>query len=73
MVTALSASGPAYVFLFIEALIDAGVYMGLQRPIGKESSFVQTVIGRERQVRSGDGNAPGGAKGHCIVARGRYG
>ncbi len=44
MATALSGSGPAYVFLFIEALIDAGVHMGLSRAIS-EKLVLQTVRG----------------------------
>ena len=35
MATALSASGPAYVFLFMEALIDAGVHMGMSREMAE--------------------------------------
>lgn len=41
MATALSGTGPAYVFLFMEAMIDAGVHMGFPRRIA-EQLVVQT-------------------------------
>ena len=44
MATALSGSGPAYVFLFVEALIDAGVHIGLPRNISQEL-VMQTILG----------------------------
>lgn len=44
MATALSGSGPAYVFLFMEALIDAGVHLGFSRR-DAEQLVLQTVRG----------------------------
>ncbi len=44
MATALSGTGPAYVFLFMEAMVDAGVHMGFPRRIA-EQLVSQTVRG----------------------------
>ena len=44
MATALSGTGPAYVFLFMEAMVDAGVHLGFPRRIA-EQLVVQTVRG----------------------------
>jgi pyrroline-5-carboxylate reductase len=44
MATALSGTGPAYVFLFMEALIDAGVHMGFSRRVA-EKLVLQTMQG----------------------------
>ncbi|NIS79203.1 MAG: pyrroline-5-carboxylate reductase, partial [Anaerolineales bacterium] len=44
MATALSGTGPAYVFLMMEAMVDAGVHLGFPRRIA-EQLVVQTVKG----------------------------
>ena len=50
MATALSGTGPAYVLLFMEALIDAGVHMGFPRRIS-EQLVLQTVKGAAEIAR----------------------
>jgi len=44
MATALSGTGPAYAFLFMEAMIEAGVHMGFPRRMA-EQLVVQTLKG----------------------------
>jgi pyrroline-5-carboxylate reductase len=74
MATALSGTGPAYVFLFMEAMIDAGVHMGFSRSISEQLVF-QTIRGSvEYAAQSGDHVAmlrnqvtsPGGTSAEAI-------
>lgn len=74
MATALSGTGPAYVFLFMEAMIDAGVHMGFSRHIA-EQLVIQTMRGSvEYAAASGEHPAvlrnqvtsPGGTSAEAI-------
>ncbi|MCB0191692.1 MAG: pyrroline-5-carboxylate reductase [Anaerolineae bacterium] len=53
MATALSGGGPAYVYLFMEALIDAGVHMGFSRDVAQQLVY-QTFEGSVAFARSTD-------------------
>jgi pyrroline-5-carboxylate reductase len=64
-VTALSGSGPAYFFLMVEALVDAGVAAGLTRQVATDLT-AQTMAGSAAMLlermdsgRAGEGEAPG--------------
>jgi pyrroline-5-carboxylate reductase len=48
--TALSGSGPAYVYYLVEALVDAGVLVGMPRPAAREL-VIQTVYGAATMLR----------------------
>jgi pyrroline-5-carboxylate reductase len=50
-VTGLSGSGPAYIYLIMEALSDGGVAMGLPRKLALELA-IQTVAGAAEMARS---------------------
>ncbi len=53
MATAVSGSGPAYIFLVVEALIEAAVHIGLPLELAKEL-VLQTVLGSARLAQASD-------------------
>ena len=74
-VTGLSGSGPAYVALFAEAMIEAGVKVGLSRAVATELT-VQTLFGTARLLAGGESplalrervTSPGGTTAHGLFA-----
>ena len=76
MATALSGSGPAYVFAFIESLVEAGVYMGMTRDMATTLA-VQTVLGSAQLAKETGENpallrervtSPGGTTAEALRA-----
>src|SRR5204862_8292836 len=49
-VTAISGSGPAYIFFVVESMIEAGVHLGLPRSTAAEL-VVQTLVGSAKLLR----------------------
>lgn len=49
-VTAISGSGPAYIFFVVESMIEAGVHLGLPRTTATDL-VVQTVVGSAKMLR----------------------
>lgn len=56
-VTAVSGSGPAYFFYFVEAMVEAGVLLGLPRATARDLA-VQTAVGAAVMMRD-SGDQPG--------------
>ena len=56
MATAVSGSGPAYFFLFVEALVEAAVHIGLPRDVAQEL-VLQTMLGSGHLIQ-GSGRQP---------------
>jgi pyrroline-5-carboxylate reductase len=79
MATALSASGPGFIYLLIEAFIDAGVHIGFRREVATRLAY-QTFLGSVRYAQATDEHpavlrnqvtSPGGttAEGLLIMER----
>ncbi|MDI6814602.1 MAG: pyrroline-5-carboxylate reductase [Dehalococcoidales bacterium] len=75
MATAVSGSGPAYIFLFVESVIDAAVHIGLPRDMAQEL-VLETLLGSVHFMqRSGKGPAelrrmvtsPGGTTAEALL------
>ncbi len=72
MATAVSGSGPGFVFLFLEALIDAAVAVGLERDVaeqmGVQTLFGSAVLARETSKQPSELRAMVTSKGGTTAA-----
>ena len=68
-VTGLSGSGPAYVFLVAEAMIEAGVLVGLPAPDRGRALVRQTLLGAATLLADGDRRARGAARRGDVAGR----
>lgn len=75
-VTALSGSGPAYVYRFIDAMIDSGVLIGLNRELARKL-VLETVLGSTMMLKYSELSpkelesqvtSPGGTTIHGLVS-----
>jgi pyrroline-5-carboxylate reductase len=79
-VTGLSGSGPAYVYLFAEALIEGGVAVGLPYDVARACA-IQTVRGAASMLLGGEDPAtlrgrvtsPGGTTARGLLALEKHG
>ena len=67
MKSALSGSGIAFVYQFLEALADGGVHCGLSRELSQKVA-VQTVLGAAKMCEE-TGKHPGELKGTRFMSR----
>ena len=81
MATALSGGGPAYTFLVIESLIDAGVHVGLSRDVS-EKLVLETLMGSAQLYKESGKHAaelknmvtsPGGTTAEALLVLERAG
>lgn len=59
-VTGVSGSGPAYIYMMLEAMIDGGVKMGLPRDVSRQLA-IETMLGAAKMVKQ-TGKHPGELK-----------
>ncbi len=67
MATSLSATGPTYTFMVMEAMTDAGVHLGFSREVSQRACSANDA--RVRPFRDGISQTPGRTPQHGHVAR----